>query len=173
MCLFLHWFPVAPPRMYPALGFIDVAKNFGQSVYGPVGQGISNQVSALPSLHAGWAMIVALGVIVASESRWRWWILAHPIITMLVISGTANHWWLDSIAAGAVLALVLAVQWAIDRAPGPSSGGARPHRSGLLPRRAGARAGLHAGLRSLPPPAPEAETHRIRQVVPQERSRYQ
>ena len=118
VCLFLHWFPVAPPRMYPALGFIDVAKNFGQSVYGPVGQGISNQVSALPSLHAGWAMIVALGVIVASKSRWRWWILAHPIVTMLVISATANHWWLDSIAAGAVLALVLAAQWAVDRLRG-------------------------------------------------------
>ena len=113
VCLFMHWFPVAPPRMYPALGFIDVARNLGQSVYGPVGQGISNQVSALPSLHAGWAMIVALGVIVASPSRWRWLILAHPIVTMLVIAGTANHWWLDSIVAAAVLGVVLAVQWAI------------------------------------------------------------
>ena len=115
LCLVLHWFPVAPPRMYPELGFVDVARHFGQSVYGPVGQGISNQVSALPSLHAGWALIVAYGVIVASPSRWRWWILAHPILTLLVIAATANHWWLDGIAAGAIIVVVLAIQWALAR----------------------------------------------------------
>ena len=115
VCLVLHWYPVAPPRMYPELGFVDVAHTFGQSVYGPVGQGISNQVSALPSLHAGWALIVAVGVITASPSRWRWLILAHPVLTMLVIAATANHWWLDSIAAGAVLVVVLAAQWALAR----------------------------------------------------------
>ena len=100
ICLLLHFLPVAPPRMYPDLGFVDAARVYGQSVYGPVGQGISNQVSALPSLHAAWAFIVALGVITVSTSRWRWWILAHPVLTMLVIVATANHWWLDSIAAG-------------------------------------------------------------------------
>jgi hypothetical protein len=115
MCLFMHWFPVAPPRMYPQLGFVDVARTFGESVYGPVGQGISNQVSALPSLHAGWALIIAFGVIVASPSRWRWWIVAHPVVTMVVIAATANHWWLDSIAAAAVLGVAFAVQWAIAR----------------------------------------------------------
>jgi len=115
VCLVLHWFPVAPPRMYPGLGFVDVAQRFGESVYGPVGQGISNQVSALPSLHAGWALIVAAGVIVASPSRWRWLIIAHPALTIVVIAATANHWWLDSVAAGAVLGLVMAVQWALAR----------------------------------------------------------
>lgn len=114
-CLVLHWFPVAPPRMYPALGFVDVARTFGESVYGPVGQGISNQVSALPSLHAGWALIVAVGVIVASPSRWRWVIIAHPVLTMVVIAATANHWWLDSAAAAAVLGMVMAMQWALAR----------------------------------------------------------
>lgn len=111
--LVLHWYPVAPPRMYPELGFVDVAHTFGQSVYGPVGQGISNQVSALPSLHAGWALIVAVGVITASPSPWRWWIIAHPVVTMVVIAATANHWWLDSVASAAVLGVVLAAQWAL------------------------------------------------------------
>jgi len=115
VCLVLHWFPVAPPRMFPDLGFTDVARTFGESVYGPVGQGISNQVSALPSLHAGWALIVAVGVVVASPSRWRWVIVAHPVLTMVVIAATANHWWLDSVAAAAVLGLVIAAQWALAR----------------------------------------------------------
>lgn len=110
ICLVLHFTPVAPPRMYPDLGFIDAARSYGQSVYGPVGQGISNQVSALPSLHAGWAFIVALGVITVSASRWRWLILAHPAVTMLAIVATANHWWLDGIAAGVVLLAVVGAQ---------------------------------------------------------------
>jgi len=134
VCLVLQWFPVAPPRMYPGLGFVDVAKTFGQSVYGPVGQGISNQVSALPSLHAGWALIVALGVIVASPSRWRWWIIAHPVLTMVVIAATANHWWLDSLAAAAVLGVVLAAQWALARVRGRVVLPAAPAPVELTPR---------------------------------------
>jgi hypothetical protein len=114
--LFLHWFPVAPPRMYPDLGFVDAARAYGQSVYGPVGQGISNQVSALPSLHAAWALLVAYGVIVASPSPRRWWIASHPALTILVIVATANHWWLDSVAAAAILAVVLGLQWAFAQA---------------------------------------------------------
>jgi hypothetical protein len=110
ICLVLHFTPVAPPRMYPDLGFVDAARAFGQSVYGPVGQGISNQVSALPSLHAAWALIVAFGVLTVSSSRWRWWILAHPVLTMFAIVATANHWWLDAVAAAAVLAVVVVIQ---------------------------------------------------------------
>ena len=72
--------------------------------------------SALPSLHAGWALIVALGVILASTSRWRWLILAHPFLTIVVIAATANHWWLDSVAAAVVLAAVVGVQRVLDRA---------------------------------------------------------
>ena len=149
ICLVLHWFPVAPPRMYPELGFVDVARTFGQSVYGPVGQGISNQVSALPSLHAGWALIVAFGVIVASPSRWRWWIVAHPVVTMVVIAATANHWWLDSVAAAAVLG----------RGPRPPSGpspGCGPGAVWRSPPRTGAAStssSRHpARARSSPPP---------------------
>jgi lysylphosphatidylglycerol synthetase-like protein (DUF2156 family) len=122
ICLVLHFTPVAPPRMYPDLGFVDAARAFGQSVYGPVGQGISNQVSALPSLHAAWALIVAFGVVTVSSSRWRWWIVAHPVLTMFVIVATANHWWLDAVAAAVILAVVVGVQRrrAARRSPPPT-----------------------------------------------------
>ena len=109
LCLLWAFVPVAPPRMYPEHGFVDAGRVFGQSVYGPVGQGISNQVSALPSMHAAWALVVAYAVVAASPSRWRWSIAAHPVLTLLAIVVTANHWWLDSVAAAAVLGAVLAV----------------------------------------------------------------
>ena len=78
-CLLVQLIPVTPPRMYPGLGFVDAGAVFGPSVYGKVGTGIADQLSAMPSVHVAWAAWVALAVIVAGTSRWRYWILAHPL----------------------------------------------------------------------------------------------
>jgi hypothetical protein len=103
-------FPLAPPRMLAATGLVDTARIYGPSVYGPPQTDhLSNQFAAMPSLHFGWALMVAIGLIVATRSHWRWLWLLHPLVTLLVIVGTANHYWLDAIAAGALLALSLAV----------------------------------------------------------------
>lgn len=108
--LVLHLvFPLAPPRMLGATGLIDTARVYGPSVYGPPhADELSNQFAAMPSLHFGWALMLAIGLIVATRSRWRWLWLLHPLLTLLVIVGTANHYWLDVIAAAALLGLALA-----------------------------------------------------------------
>jgi hypothetical protein len=96
--------PVAPPRMLP--GFVDTAAVHGQSVYGdPSGSVLANQYAALPSLHVGWAVLVAVACVAASRSRWRWLWVAHPVITVLVVVVTANHFWLDALAGAAVVLL--------------------------------------------------------------------
>ncbi|MFF5012746.1 phosphatase PAP2 family protein [Streptomyces sp. NPDC001165] len=103
-------FPLAPPRMLTGTGLVDTARIYGPSVYGPpAGDHLSNQFAAMPSLHFGWALMVAIGLIAATRSRWRWLWLLHPAITLLVIVGTANHYWLDAIAATAMLGVALAV----------------------------------------------------------------
>jgi hypothetical protein len=103
-------FPLAPPRMLTAAGLVDTARVYGPSVYGPPRTDhLSNQFAAMPSLHFGWALMVAIGLIVATRSRWRWLWLLHPLLTLLVIVGTANHYWLDAIAAAALLGIALAV----------------------------------------------------------------
>ncbi|MCX4704941.1 phosphatase PAP2 family protein [Streptomyces sp. NBC_01373] len=109
--LVLHLvFPLAPPRMLAATGLVDTARVYGPSVYGPPQTDtLSNQFAAMPSLHFGWALMLAIGLIVATRSRWRWLWLLHPLLTLLVIVGTANHYWLDAFAAGALLGLALAV----------------------------------------------------------------
>lgn len=63
----------------------------------------------MPSLHFGWALMVAIGLIVATRSRLRWLWLLHPLVTLLVIVGTANHYWMDAIVATALLGIALAV----------------------------------------------------------------
>lgn len=128
-CLVIQFVPVAPPRMYPEFGFVDVARLFDQSVYGPIGQGISDQLSAMPSVHVAWALWVAVVVIAAAHTRWRWLILLHPVATVWAVVATANHWWADGIIAGALLLLAVllddAVRRVIARAKADeSSGGA-------------------------------------------------
>ncbi|MFJ3304186.1 phosphatase PAP2 family protein [Streptomyces sp. NPDC086549] len=103
-------FPLAPPRMLAATGLVDTARVYGPSVYGPPRTDhLSNQFAAMPSLHFGWALMLAVGLIVATRSRWRWLWLLHPAVTLLVIVGTANHYWLDAIVATAMLGLALAL----------------------------------------------------------------
>jgi hypothetical protein len=99
--------PVAPPRLVPQLHLVDLADRFHQSVYGALGSGITDQLSCLPSVHVGWAVIVALAVVTVSRSRWRWLAVLHPLVTAYVVVVTANHYWLDGVAALVVLAGVL------------------------------------------------------------------
>ncbi|MFD7401562.1 phosphatase PAP2 family protein [Streptomyces sp. NPDC059866] len=109
--LVLHLtFPLAPPRMLAEAGLVDTGQVYGPSVYGsPETDQLSNQFAAMPSLHFGWALMLAIGLIVATRSRWRWLWLLHPLLTLLVIVGTANHYWLDAIAAAVLLSGALAV----------------------------------------------------------------
>lgn len=108
IALILHLaFPLAPPRMLSDLGFVDTGAMYGPSLYGPPTEGsVINQYAAMPSLHVGWAMLVAAGLVAALNSPWRWLWLLHPTLTAVAVVVTANHYWLDGIAAVLLLGLV-------------------------------------------------------------------
>lgn len=103
--LVLHLlYPLAPPRM--TSGFVDTAARFGPNWYDFSVSETANQIAAMPSLHVGWALVVAFGTIWLLESRWRWLSLLHPAITLGVVVVTANHYWIDAIAAVGLVAVV-------------------------------------------------------------------
>ena len=108
MCLVIRFWRVAPPRFLADLGYEDLSERFGPSIYGPVGTGVSDQFAAMPSIHVGWAAVVSLGIFAVSPSRWRWLFLLHMIITIIVVSASGNHWWLDGIVA---IGLLVAGLW--------------------------------------------------------------
>jgi hypothetical protein len=114
-CLLVQMLPVAPPRMLHADGFIDLALAYGQSIYGAFGSGTADQLSALPSVHVAWSLLICFFVLTVSTSRWRWLVLLQPVTTIYVVVATANHYWLDGISAGLLLAAALPVTDAIER----------------------------------------------------------
>lgn len=149
-CLLIQLIPVAPPRLIGGAGLTDTAQLYGQSVYA-FGGGVADQLSAMPSVHVAWAMLVAVAVWRATSSRWRWLAVAHAVLTWLVVIATANHFWLDGIVA--VVLLLLA--WLAARPIGAALSAVNA-RAGTLARRDLARPestadklGASADVRSL------------------------
>ena len=108
--LAIQLIPVAPPRLTPGLGFVDTGALFHQSVYAAVGTPGPDQLSAMPSVHVAWSMLVGLGVVLYSTSRWRGWIIAHPAITLLAVVATGNHWWFDGIVSVQLIGVAIVVE---------------------------------------------------------------
>ena len=123
--LVLHLlYPLAPPRMFPNLGFVDTGRVVGPASYGrgSAYSGFANQFAAMPSLHFGWALAVAWSVIMASSSRLRWLVVLHPVLTLAAIVLTANHYWLDAIVAALLFgAALLFDHWRVSVARSTSS----------------------------------------------------
>jgi PAP2 superfamily len=103
-------FPLAPPRMMTQFGWVDTGVRYGQSVYGAnPDSGPANQFAAMPSLHVGWAVMVAIVLIMLTRSRLRWLWLLHPVVTVLVVVVTANHYWIDGIVSIVLLGCCLPI----------------------------------------------------------------
>jgi hypothetical protein len=106
-CLAIQLIPVAPPRLVPDLHIADTPALYGQTVYPAFGKSGPAQLSAMPSVHVAWATIIGVTIVVAWKSRWRWIGLLHPIVTMIVVVVTGNHFWLDGIVGALVAGLAL------------------------------------------------------------------
>lgn len=99
--LSIQFMALAPPRLLAGSGLVDTPMRYGSSVYA---EGLA-QVTAMPSVHVGWAVLVAWEVIRISPSRYRWWIVAHPILTTWVVMVTGNHWFVDGVAGALIVVL--------------------------------------------------------------------
>ena len=112
-----YWLlPTAPPRLIDA-GLTDTMATFadvgwwGDAASAPRGmEGLSNQYAAMPSLHVGWAVWVALCLMHHTSRRWlRRAVWAYPAVMAFVVMATANHYLLDVVGG---VAVALAGSWA-------------------------------------------------------------
>jgi PAP2 superfamily len=109
VAVLIHWrFPTAPPRLAD-LGIRDTLQLFsGIDIGSQDSTALSNPVAAVPSLHAGYAFGVGMGVFRYARSRLvRGAALVYPALVVLTIIVTGNHFVLDALAGIAVLVLGL------------------------------------------------------------------
>lgn len=99
-------FPLAPPRMFAQWGFIDTMTRYGPSPYAGASADLANQFAAMPSLHVGWAVLIAYVVTRTGRRPLASLAWAHAGLTTFIVVVTANHWWLDAVVG--VMLLVLA-----------------------------------------------------------------
>lgn len=104
---FFYLYPLAPPRLLPEHGYIDTViahGTWGSFASGDIAS-VSNQYAAMPSMHVAWSLFCA--IIILALAR-RWWVralgVAHPMLTVLVIIATGNHFVLDAVGGIVTLA---------------------------------------------------------------------
>ena len=98
-------YPLAPPRLVTDIGMVDTGNVFGPSPYQGAVRGAANQFAAMPSLHVGWAVLVAIIAWQVLPRLWRWTGVVHAALTSLVVVVTANHYWIDGVV-GTLIVLV-------------------------------------------------------------------
>ncbi len=100
MCLALIGYigyPTAPPRMFPAHGFLDTITDFSNVNHdSALAKIFINPYAAVPSMHCAFALMIGgTGVAVCrhwwSKAWWGFW----PILIGWVVIVTANHYWVD------------------------------------------------------------------------------
>ncbi|MDT4919377.1 MAG: hypothetical protein QOI15_279 [Pseudonocardiales bacterium] len=107
-------FPTAPPRLLPEFNYVDTLVKFHTwgSLADPDIAQHSNQYAAMPSLHIAWALWSGIAIFVCARRMWvRVLGLVHPAMTLVVIIGTANHFFLDAVGGAVVLAVAFGFQW--------------------------------------------------------------
>jgi membrane-associated phospholipid phosphatase len=109
-------YPLAPPRLASNLTFDGQAFHFVDTMWqvlGADGKVVGTQIgynefAAMPSLHVGWALIVALGLAWTLHSTVvRLLVLTYPALMLLIVVITGNHYIMDAVGAAVIVLLAI------------------------------------------------------------------
>ena len=124
-------YPMAPPWMASDEGYAETIERITSRGWGELGlrranvllDGVGNPVAAMPSLHAGTAVLVALYGIWRLRSVWRWLLLAYPLAMCVALVYFGEHYVVDELAGAAlaVAVMLVAAVWERRHAPAPPS----------------------------------------------------
>lgn len=100
----LFVYPVAPPRMLPGSGFVDTLDANAVSLHSRIIETLNNPYSAMPSLHASYAIVLAVtGVALVRSWPLRLVWALYPLLVFYSVVATANHFVLDLVGGAAAL----------------------------------------------------------------------
>lgn len=110
-------FPLAPPRLASGLRYDGHPFHFVDTVFS-LGSGLKlgfNEFAAMPSLHVGWSLIVALTLFMVVRSRvLRFAVLLYPVLMLTTVIVTGNHYVADAFGALVALAIATAVALSLE-----------------------------------------------------------
>jgi hypothetical protein len=117
-------YPMAPPRLTPGLHFDGHPFRFVDTLYQLLGANGKlsgtklgyDEFAAMPSLHVAWALIVGITLaLTARPLAVRLLAPLYPLVMLVAVVVTANHYLMDAVGATAVVAvaamLALALRW--------------------------------------------------------------
>lgn len=111
-----YFYPLAPPRLMNGVDFVDtvvIHHTWGSMASGDLAN-VSNQYAAMPSMHIGWSLWCGFTIAVLAKRAWVKALgLVYPVVTLVVIVATANHFWLDAVGGAACLAVGFGVARAV------------------------------------------------------------
>jgi hypothetical protein len=98
-------YPVAPPRLAET-GLVDTVTENSHAYRVLQPPNFVNQYAAMPSLHAGWDLLVGISIATMAASRYvRVLGCVLPVAMAYAVVATANHYLVD-VVAGELLALL-------------------------------------------------------------------
>lgn len=108
-------FPVAPPRLAD-VGMVDTVseKSHAYRVLQP--PNFTNQYAAMPSLHVGWDLLVGIAIVTSASTLLLKAVgCILPILMMLAVTLTANHYVLDVLAGISLVLVAHVIALALER----------------------------------------------------------
>lgn len=135
IALVIYWlYPVAPPRELPELaaqfdaaapvyilGFFDTMEQYLGYAYDTQStRAFVNPYAAMPSLHFGWDLLLGIAIIAAFRRTPLAWLavvigVGLPLLQIIAITTTANHYLVDAVAGGIVAMAGLGIALALKR----------------------------------------------------------
>jgi hypothetical protein len=119
--IFFAAMPVAPPRLSDPQ-IVDTISRYSEAYRDYESPAFVNQYAAFPSLHFAWNLLASIAVVTCASHRLlRVAAVVSPIVVLVSIVVTGNHFVLDAVA-GAVLAVAaLAIARMLVVLPSPRS----------------------------------------------------
>ena len=101
-------YPLAPPRLVGAADMIDTLQRFGPAIYANDStlSRMANPYAAMPSLHFGYAVLIAWALVRSPILPIGRWFYVHPFLMLVAIVATANHYWLDAMVCAVLIGVV-------------------------------------------------------------------
>ena len=109
-------YPTAPPRL-AGIGIADTVSNGHVNLNHGLVSSLYNPYAAVPSMHVGYAVIVATSLVRFGGGRLvRTLGAVYPAFVLLVVVATGNHFFLDAVAGALVAAIAIAAASLLTRA---------------------------------------------------------